>query len=333
MSGAGERPQAAAARLQPVLLARGRGDGATCSRSSARALARDFDVTVVTGKLRDEAERAGRIVARRRRDRPRPLDGLRPREHLAARRSTTLTYLLGSSFAGLRARRPDVVLCMTDPPVIADIALLVARRFGAPLVVVSQDVFPEIAVELKRLENPVARRPPRALIALLPAARRPGRRDRRDDARPARGRRARGRERIARDPELGGHRTRSTPAAARQRLGARARARRPLRRHALRQRRPRAESRRARPRDDVPPRPRRPRGRDRSAAAPATPTLVDARRAARGRPRPVPALPAARARSRSRSRRPTSTSSGSRAGSPATSSRAASTGSSRSAGR
>src|SRR5204863_2867587 len=51
--------------------------------------------------------------------------------------------------------RPDVVLSMTDPPVIADVAMLVARRFRAPLVVVSQDVFPEIAVELKQLENPV----------------------------------------------------------------------------------------------------------------------------------------------------------------------------------
>ena len=49
---------------------------------------------------------------------------------------------------------------MTDPPVIADIALLVARRFRAPLVVISQDVFPEIAVELKRLEN-------RAVMGLL----------------------------------------------------------------------------------------------------------------------------------------------------------------------
>jgi glycosyltransferase involved in cell wall biosynthesis len=37
--------------------------------------------------------------------------------------------------------------------VIGDIALVVARRFRRPLVVVSQDVFPEIAVELKRLEN------------------------------------------------------------------------------------------------------------------------------------------------------------------------------------
>jgi glycosyltransferase involved in cell wall biosynthesis len=42
---------------------------------------------------------------------------------------------------------------MTDPPVIANVALLVARWFRAPLVVISQDVFPEVAVELKRLEN------------------------------------------------------------------------------------------------------------------------------------------------------------------------------------
>jgi colanic acid biosynthesis glycosyl transferase WcaI len=32
---------------------------------------------------------------------------------------------------------------------------VVARRFRAPLVVISQDVFPEIAVQLKRLESPV----------------------------------------------------------------------------------------------------------------------------------------------------------------------------------
>jgi colanic acid biosynthesis glycosyl transferase WcaI len=44
---------------------------------------------------------------------------------------------------------------MTDPPVVADIALLVARRFRVPLVVISQDVFPEIAVELRRLDSPL----------------------------------------------------------------------------------------------------------------------------------------------------------------------------------
>ena len=44
---------------------------------------------------------------------------------------------------------------MTDPPFIGAAAELVARRFGAPLVVISQDVFPEIAVELRRLGNPL----------------------------------------------------------------------------------------------------------------------------------------------------------------------------------
>ena len=48
-----------------------------------------------------------------------------------------------------------MVVTLTDPPMIGDIGLAVARRFGVPLVVVSEDVFPEIAVELKRLENPL----------------------------------------------------------------------------------------------------------------------------------------------------------------------------------
>ncbi len=51
---------------------------------------------------------------------------------------------------------------MTDPPVIANVALLVARRFRVPLVVVSQDVFPETAVELGRIRN-------RAVVFLLRA--------------------------------------------------------------------------------------------------------------------------------------------------------------------
>ena len=82
------------------------------------------------------------------------------RRQLRHRAINYVTYLLQSLRAGLAAPRPDVVLCMTDPPVVADIALVVARRFRRPLVVISQDVFPEIAVELRRLDN-------RLLIALL----------------------------------------------------------------------------------------------------------------------------------------------------------------------
>jgi glycosyltransferase involved in cell wall biosynthesis len=77
-----------------------------------------------------------------------------------ARGANYLTYLGNALISGLRGSRPDVVLCMTDPPIVADVALLVARRFRVPLVVISQDVFPEIALQLKRLENP-------AVVALL----------------------------------------------------------------------------------------------------------------------------------------------------------------------
>jgi colanic acid biosynthesis glycosyl transferase WcaI len=123
------------------------------------ALADDFDVTVVTGRLAVHAPHAERVEH----------DGVTivrvrstafDRTGMVGRASNYLTYLLQTLRVALFSRRPNVVLCMTDPPVIGDIALVAARRFRRPLVVVSQDVFPEIAVELKRLEN-------RFLIGLL----------------------------------------------------------------------------------------------------------------------------------------------------------------------
>src|SRR5205814_263273 len=86
------------------------------------------------------------------------------RSRLSRRALNYVTYLASALREGLRAGRCDVVLCMTDPPVVADVALAVARRLGAPLVVISQDVFPEIAVELQRLENPLLVGLLRALI-------------------------------------------------------------------------------------------------------------------------------------------------------------------------
>ena len=117
------------------------------------ALAEEFDVTVVTGRLPQPGGEPGRTTH----------EGVEivrvhstayDRSALHLRALNYATYLAQSLRAGLAAEKPDVVLCMTDPPIIADVALIVARRFGVPLVVVSQDVFPEIAVELKRLENP-----------------------------------------------------------------------------------------------------------------------------------------------------------------------------------
>jgi colanic acid biosynthesis glycosyl transferase WcaI len=125
----------------------------------------DFDVHVVTGRLHAaEAsepgvfERNGVTVHRVR-------SAAFDRRRLPLRAVNYVTFLVQSLRAGLAAPRPDVVFCMTDPPIIANVALVVARRFRAPLVVVSQDVFPEIAVELGRLTNPVVVRLLGAAIA------------------------------------------------------------------------------------------------------------------------------------------------------------------------
>src|SRR5262249_28951092 len=118
------------------------------------ALATEHDVTVVTGRLNAFPH----LPARERRngvDIVRVRSTAYDRTKLHHRAANYFSYLAGALRAGLESEPPDVVLCMTDPPIVADVALVVARRFGAPLVVVSEDVFPEIAVALKRLENPL----------------------------------------------------------------------------------------------------------------------------------------------------------------------------------
>lgn len=117
------------------------------------ALARDYEVEVVTGVLHGHE------------DEPRALErnGVRitrvsstsyDRSALGRRAANYFSYL-GSALAyALRGPAPDLVLCMTDPPIVGDLGVVVGRRFGAPVVVVSQDVFPEIATELERLRNP-----------------------------------------------------------------------------------------------------------------------------------------------------------------------------------
>ena len=118
------------------------------------ALADEFEITVVTGMLwgmdgqSGSSERNGVEIVR-------VNSTSFDRSKLVPRAVNYATYLAQSFRQALLAERPDVVVCMTDPPVIADIALVVARRFRAPLVVISQDVFPEIAVALRRLESPL----------------------------------------------------------------------------------------------------------------------------------------------------------------------------------
>lgn len=56
-----------------------------------------------------------------------------------------VTYFLSACWAGLRLDHPDVVVALTDPPVIGLAAYAASRRFRAPLVMSYRDIFPEAA--------------------------------------------------------------------------------------------------------------------------------------------------------------------------------------------
>ena len=124
------------------------------------ALAADYDVTVLAGAAPDaprEQERNGVTILRVR-------STTFERSRISLRALNYLTYVIGAMWKGLFARRPDLVICMTDPPFIGSIARVVAARFHVPLLVIAQDVFPEIAVKLGRLRNPLVVRSLRLLV-------------------------------------------------------------------------------------------------------------------------------------------------------------------------
>jgi hypothetical protein len=49
----------------------------------------------------------------------------------------------------VRLDKPDVVVALTDPPIIGLAAWLAGKRFGAPLVMSYRDLFPEVTVLLE----------------------------------------------------------------------------------------------------------------------------------------------------------------------------------------
>ncbi|HWX09899.1 MAG TPA: glycosyltransferase family 4 protein, partial [Gaiellaceae bacterium] len=126
-------------------------------------LAVDYDVTVITGVAEGAGpgheHRNGVEVIRVR-------STTYERRQLSRRAANYVTYVAASIGTGISQRRPDLVLCMSDPPFVSALAALVARRYRVPFVAVVQDVFPEIAVELGRLRNPVIVRLLEMLVSL-----------------------------------------------------------------------------------------------------------------------------------------------------------------------
>jgi putative colanic acid biosynthesis glycosyltransferase WcaI len=115
------------------------------------ALAADYDVTVIAGAAGDVHAKQMRNGVEIVRVRSTSYD----RSRLSRRAINYLTYVVGVVWRAMVTRRPDLVVCMTDPPFIGAIARVVAARFRAPLLVIAQDVFPEVAVKLGRLRNPI----------------------------------------------------------------------------------------------------------------------------------------------------------------------------------
>ena len=128
-------------------------------------LARVHDVEVVAGRpsynpdvatYRPEGVRVTRVAST-----------AFSRRTLAGRGLNYLTFTLLAAARACRARRPDVVVTMTDPPIIGVIGVLAAARFRRPFVQLCHDVYPDIAVALGKLRNPVAVRLWRALNRLV----------------------------------------------------------------------------------------------------------------------------------------------------------------------
>ena len=80
-----------------------------------------------------------------------------------------MTYFASACLAGLRLERPDLIVALTDPPIIGLAACLASRRYGVPFVMSYRDVFPEVARLLEDFHvesvNAILQRVNRFLVA------------------------------------------------------------------------------------------------------------------------------------------------------------------------
>jgi glycosyltransferase involved in cell wall biosynthesis len=122
-------------------------------------------VTVVAGRALNSADAsatpARRPVARESRHGVDILRAngtkFRPRR-FAGRATNYVSYFASAAWASGRVVDPDVVVSLTDPPIIGLAALRTARRARAPFVFVCEDIFPEVAALLEDFHNPLVNR-------------------------------------------------------------------------------------------------------------------------------------------------------------------------------
>jgi glycosyltransferase involved in cell wall biosynthesis len=77
------------------------------------------------------------------------------KSRFAGRASNYITYFLSACYAGWRLDAPNVVVALTDPPIVGLAAWLAGLRHRAPLVMAFQDIFPEVAMTMEDFQSPV----------------------------------------------------------------------------------------------------------------------------------------------------------------------------------
>jgi glycosyltransferase involved in cell wall biosynthesis len=118
------------------------------------SLGADYDVHVITGAVQGVDDHPSRVTRNGVTIERVPSTSF-DRARIPGRVTNYLTFMAAAVVRGLKAGDADAVLCMTDPPMLGAAAVFLARRHRAPLIVVCEDVFPEIASALGRLRNPL----------------------------------------------------------------------------------------------------------------------------------------------------------------------------------
>lgn len=90
-----------------------------------------------------------------------------PRTRMAGRLTNYGTYLLSSIAGAFSVADPDVVVALTDPPLVGLIGLATAAARRRPFILVTKDIFPDVAIRLGKLSNPAVIGVLRAISRLL----------------------------------------------------------------------------------------------------------------------------------------------------------------------
>ena len=125
-------------------------------------LAEHHEVTVVTGRPSynpSEATASRGLVSTERVGRVRVArvwSTSFDRSDMVRRLTNYGTYLSSSVVGAVAVGRPDVVVALTDPPPIGLIGAAVAKIRRVPFVLVTKDVFPDVAIVLGKLNDRIA---------------------------------------------------------------------------------------------------------------------------------------------------------------------------------